>query len=155
MEELSYRNLSEKDKQQICVWQYDGMYAIYNLPSYEEMQAQQMGFMNPKSEKNYLAFLDGDVLVGFVNILAEKTEVFIGIGVNPDLCNKHYGRRMLMLAAEISKKRYPNKPLYLEVRTWNTRAIKCYEKAGFQIDGEPYALTTGIGTGMFYRMTKN
>ena len=60
-----------------------------------------------------------------------------------------------MLAAEISKKRYPNKPLYLEVRTWNTRAIKCYEKAGFQIDGEPYALTTGIGTGMFYRMTKN
>ena len=70
MEELSYRNLSEKDKQQICAWQYDGKYAIYNLPSYEEMQAQQMGFMNPKSEKNYLAFLDGDVLVGFVNIFS-------------------------------------------------------------------------------------
>ena len=87
-------------------------------------------------------------------LLEEETEVFIGIGVNPDLCGKHYGRRMLMRAYEISKERYPNKPLYLEVRTWNTRAVKCYERAGFKIDGEPYELTTGIGTGTFYRMTR-
>lgn len=50
---------------------------------------------------------------------------------------------------EISKKLYPNKPLYLEVRTWNIRAVKCYQKAGFRIDGQAYELTTGIGTGTF------
>ena len=71
-----------------------------------------------------------------------------------DLCNKHYGQRMLLIAYEISKKLYPNKPLYLEVRTWNTRAVKCYEKAGFRIDGQAYELTTGIGTGTFYRMIR-
>lgn len=153
MEKLMYRLLTEEDKRKICAWKYDGAYEMYNLPSYEEMRTQRVGFMNPKSEKNYIAFLDGGVLVGFVNILEEETEVFIGIGVNPDLCGKHYGRRMLMRAYEISKERYPNKPLYLEVRTWNTRAVKCYERAGFKIDGEPYELTTGIGTGTFYRMT--
>ena len=60
--------------------------------------------------------------------LEEKEEVFIGMGVNPDLCNKHYGQRMLLITYEISKKLYPDKPLYLEVRTWNIRAVKCYQK---------------------------
>lgn len=154
MKKLVYRNLTDEDKRQICAWKYDGEYAIYNLPVYEEMQVRQIGFMNPKKEKNFYAFWDENILVGFVNILEEKTEVFIGIGVNPDLCGKHYGQKILMIAYEISKRLYPNKPLYLEVRAWNMRALKCYEKAGFQIDGEPYELTTNIGTGSFYRMVK-
>lgn len=154
MQQLSYRNLTDDDKRQICSWKYDDEYEIYNLPAYEEMKAQQVGFMNQKSEQNYLAFSDSDTLVGFVNILEETTEVFIGIGVNPELCNQHYGREMLDLAYDISKNCYPDKPLYLEVRTWDTRAVKCYQPPGFQIDSEPYELTTGIGGGTFYRMTK-
>jgi len=154
MEQLSYRFLTEEEKRQICDWKYTGACEIYNLPAYEEMKAQRMAFMDPKKEKNFLAFLDGTTLVGFVNILEKETEVFIGIGVDPDLCGRRYGRRMLGQAYEISKERYPHKPLYLEVRTWNTRAVKCYEKAGFRIDGEPYDLTTGIGNGRFYRMVK-
>ena len=47
-------------------------------------------------------FWDESILVGFVNILEEKEEIFIGIGVNPDLCNKHYGQRMLLITYEIS-----------------------------------------------------
>lgn len=154
MKELVYRNLSEEAKHQICAWKYDGEYELYNLPTYEEMQVGQLGFMHPKSEKNYYGFWDESILVGFVNILEEKEAVFIGIGVKPDLCGKHYGQRMLLIAYEVSKKLYSNKPLYLEVRTWNLRAVKCYEKAGFGIDGEAYELTTGKGTGTFYRMVK-
>ena len=60
--------------------------------------------------------------------MEEKEEIFIGIGVNPDLCNKHYGQRMLSITYEISKKLYPNKPLYLEVRTWNIRAKSAIKK---------------------------
>ncbi len=44
--------------------------------------------------------------------------------------------------------------VYLEVCTWNIRAVKCYQKAGFRIDGQAYELTTGIGTGTFYRMIR-
>lgn len=146
--------LSEEAKREICAWKYVGEYELYNLPSYEEMQARQIGFLNPKGEKNYYGFWDETRLIGFVNILEEPKKVFIGIGVNPDLCGRHYGRQMLLAAYDISKTLYPDKPLYLEVRTWNTRAIKCYEKAGFRIDGEAYELTTGIGTGTFYRMIR-
>lgn len=154
MTKLIYGNLSQEAKCEICGWQYSGEYALYNLPSYEKMKSKKIGFMNPKTESNYYGFWDEDVLVGFVNILEEKTEVFIGIGVKPDLCGKHYGQQMLKIAYDISKRLYPNKPLYLEVRKWNTRAIKCYEQAGFRVEGEDYELTTGIGIGTFFRMVR-
>ena len=55
-------------------------------------------------------------------------------------------------ALELSRELYPGKTIYLEVRTWNSRAVKCYEKTGFSIDGEPIKQTTSIGEGVFYRM---
>ena len=45
MNELVYRNLSEDEKRQICAWKYGGEYDLYNLPSYEEMQVRQIGFI--------------------------------------------------------------------------------------------------------------
>ena len=110
--------------------------------------------MNPDSAKNYYSFYVQDVYVGFVNILEEEKEVFIGIGTKPACCNHGYVQQMLQTAYENSKKLYSAKPLYLEVRNWNKRAIRCYEKAGFVIDGSPYQLETSIGLGTFYRMIR-
>ena len=70
--------------------------------------------MNPDSAKNYYSFYVQDVYVGFVNILEEKKEVFIGIGTKPACCNHGYGQQMLQTAYENSKKLYSAKPLYLE-----------------------------------------
>lgn len=151
---LTNHILSDAEKREICSWKYSDEYEIYNLPSYEIMQAKQVGFLNPAHEQNYRAFYDGDCLVGFVNILEEEKEVFIGIGVNPSYCGKHYGQHILKEAYAISKSLYPSKPLYLEVRTWNKRAINCYLRAGFEIDGESFEQKTGSGLGTFYRMVK-
>ncbi|MBQ9120124.1 MAG: GNAT family N-acetyltransferase [Lachnospiraceae bacterium] len=149
------RDITEEDKREICSWRYEGEYAIYNLPSYEEMCKAGSGFMNPQKEKNYRVFLVEDTLVGFVNRREESTEVLIGIGVRPNCCGKGFGRRILDEVYRTSKAQSPNKPLCLEVRTWNQRAIKCYQKAGFEIDGAPCELTTPSGTGMFVRMKKS
>lgn len=151
---LTNHVLTEAEKHEICSWKYPDEYEIYNLPSYEIMQAKQVGFLNPAREQNYRVFYDGDVLIGFVNILEEEKEVFIGIGVNPSHCGKRYGQHILKEAYAISKSLYPSKPLYLEVRTWNKRAINCYLKAGFEIVGEPFEQKTGSGVGTFYRMVK-
>lgn len=151
---LTNHFLTDAEKRELCSWKYAGKYEIYNLPDYDVMKAKQIGFMNPSKERNFYAFYDGDVLVGFVNILEEEKEVFIGIGVNPSHCGKRYGQHILKEAYAISKRLYPSKPLYLEVRTWNKRAINCYLKAGFEIDGEPFEQKTGSGLGTFYRMVK-
>lgn len=154
MNQLTHRHITDDDKKQICSWKYEEEYEIYNLPPYEVMKSRQKGFMNPDNEKNYYAFLDKNELVGFVNISERDAEVFIGVGVNPLLCGRHYGRRILEGAYCISKELYPEKPLYLEVRAWNKRAVACYKNAGFYIDGEPYEMTTEIGADTFLRMVR-
>ena len=111
-----------------------------------------MGFCNPKRDKNFFSYYDGEVLVGFTNLLEEESGVFVGIGVSPDLCSKGYGQQILSLVKERSFRLYPGKPLYLEVRCWNRRAVACYQRAGFAIEGQPFEQTTSMGKGSFYRM---
>lgn len=146
--------LTDAHKREICAWRYEGEYAVYNQPSYEEMATRGAGFMNAAREKNFHGFSVGDRLVGFVNIHEELREVFIGVGVHPDFCNQGYGRRILDAAADYVRRHFPGKPLYLEVRTWNERAIRCYQRAGFAIVTEPFIQTTGSGKGTFYKMLR-
>lgn len=151
---LTSHRLTQAEKGQICAWQYPGEYAAYDLPAYAEMQEKQIGFCDPEREANYRAWYQAGCLVGFTNLLEEEREVFVGIGVNPKFCGQGYGQRILKEVCELSKRLFPGKPLYLEVRTWNERAVRCYEKAGFRIDGTPFEQITGMGPGTFYRMVR-
>lgn len=144
--------LTEEEQRAICGWQYPGDYAVYDLPSWEEMQRRRIGFANPDRVQSYHGFREAGVLVGFVNLLEGKDEVFLGIGVEPSRCGQHYGRRILRQAVGMAKQLYPGKPLYLEVRTWNRRAVRCYEQAGFRVEGKAFQQTTLAGIGIFYRM---
>ena len=147
---LSFHKTTEEEKYAICEWNYEDDYAIYNTPSYEEQIKTHRGFANPKN--NFYSFSDGDCLVGYINLIEEETAVFFGIGVNPAFCNRGYGQRISRKACELSHQLYPGKPIYLEVRTWNMQAVRCYEKAGFHIIGEPIKQTTPIGEGLFFHM---
>lgn len=150
---MKYNLTTESDKKEICNWQYPDEYAIYNFSPYEELLKNKQSFCNPARKKNFYSYYDGETLVGFTNIFEEENKVFIGIGVNSQYCNQGYGRMILDTAYKISKELYPLKPLYLEVRTWNKRAINCYKKAGFVIE-KKLRKTTTIGEGEFYRMIR-
>lgn len=149
---LQYHRTTEAEKYEICNWKYEGEYSIYNRPPYEQQQRTGTGLDNPK--KHLFSFCDGEKLIGYINLMEEESEVFFGIGVDPAFCNQGYGQKMACAACEIARELFGNKPLYLQVRTWNKRAARCYEKAGFQIDGEPFSRTTPLGEGVFYRMVK-
>ena len=122
---LTYHQTTEAEKYRITAWEYEGEYAIYNATPYAEQKKKGFGFANPLN--HFYSFYAGEELVGFINLYEEETEVF-------------------------SRRLFPGKPLYLEVRTWNTRAVRCYQKAGFRIVGEPLRQTTSLGEGLFYRM---
>ncbi|MBS7029814.1 GNAT family N-acetyltransferase [Eisenbergiella massiliensis] len=55
----------------------------------------------------------------------------MGIGIRTDLCSKGYGSRVVRLAVQESRHLYGAKAVYLDVREWNHRAVKCYALAGF------------------------
>lgn len=149
---LTYHQTTENEKYEINDWKYSGDYAIYNNPPYEEQKKTGRGFANPVN--HFYSFYDNAALVGFINLSDEGSEVFFGIGASPDYCNKRYGQQMTQTAWEISQQLFPGKPVYLEVRTWNKRAVRCYEKAGFHIVGDPIHQTTSAGDGVFYHMIR-
>ena len=61
----------------------------------------------------------------------KNDKAFVGIGLKPEYCGKGYGYKILSDGMDKIIKRYPQKELYLEVRSWNLRAIKLYKKVGF------------------------
>ena len=149
---LTCHRTTEAEKYLISDWRYEGEYALYHKAPYEEDKKTGRGFANPKN--NYFSFVDGDKLVGYTNLVEGEKEIFVGAGVNPAYCGQGWGQEMLRQTCELSRALFPGKPLYLEVRSWNARAVRCYEKAGFRIDGEPFRKTTPLGEGVFYRMVK-
>ena len=150
---LTHHAMTEDEKYVIADWCYSGDYALYNTRPYEEDRKKGVGFAHPGFIG--FSFYDRDALIGFTCLYEEDREIMIGIGVAPEYCGRGYGREMLETTCGLSETMFPGKPLYLEVRTWNARAVRCYEKAGFVIDGEPFTQRTGLGEGTFYRMMLN
>ena len=120
---LAFHRTTEEEKQAICEWKYDGRYTVYNSIPYEEQIKTHRGFADPKN--HYYSFSDGEQLIGYINLVERETEVFFGIGVNPAFCNQGYGQKICEKACELSRQLYPGKPIVLEVRTWNQRALRC------------------------------
>lgn len=149
---LQSNYLTDQEKQEICAWQYEKEYAVYNLPPYKVLKEKQIAFMKPGQERDYRAFYHNEMFVGYANIREKEEGIFIGIGVKPDMCSRGYGQLIMKEVCRICRKLYPEKLPYLEVRTWNERAICCYRKAGFEIEGDAYALKLPGGTEQFYRM---
>ena len=72
-------------------------------------------------------------LVGYTNITKKPNgDLFLGIGLAPKYCGKGLGSAILENSIEDAKNRYPGSKITLQVRSWNERARKCYEKAGFK-----------------------
>ena len=72
--------------------------------------------------------------------------VELGVGMKPELCGQGRGRTLMALAlAKILETRGCT-TVMLAVRTFNTRAVRCYERAGFTIIDTRYeALGTAPG----------
>lgn len=90
---LTYHKTTEEEKYIITEWKYSGEYAIYNNEPYAEQKKRGSGFANSKN--NFYSFYDGTMIIGFINLYKKEAEVFFGIGVNPDCCNKGYGQQMV------------------------------------------------------------
>ena len=125
---------TEELAKEITTWRYEGEYEIYNLPSWDEIINKQISLCKKEKRKNFIGYLNEENnLIGFVNLVDEGDSVFLGIGVKPEYCGVGIGKQIIKMALDECSKRYENKAIILEVRSWNKRAIKCYESQGFKI----------------------
>ena len=70
---IEFHRTTEEEKYEICTWQYDGEYAIYNNPPYAEQVKLHRGFANPKN--NFYSCTDEGRLIGYINLIEEETEL--------------------------------------------------------------------------------
>lgn len=153
--ELIPQKICEEHAKEIASWQHPGEYSIYNLPSWDIMIKENYSLCDSLKRERFIGFInENKELVGFVNLLDKGESMFFGIGVKPNYCNKGIGKAITKMAIIESKKRFPDKPILLEVRTWNKRAINCYKSQGFEII-ETKKQKTKIGFGEFHVMIYN
>ncbi len=129
-------NMNDEYARDICSWKYEGKYSIYNLPSYSKSVEKEYGITKKENRDNYICYTCNGKVVAYVNMkkMANK-KIFMGIGLRPDYCGQGQGNYFLKDSIQEIKNKFPNYSIYLEVRSFNQRAIKAYKKVGFVITG--------------------
>lgn len=77
--------------------------------------------------------------------------VFLGVGMKPTTCGNGLGSSVMVELIKLAESRYPNKEIFVEVRSFNARAKKCYESIGFETV-KTYWKDTLFGGDDFYLM---
>lgn len=150
---LRLEELTETHAKEICSWEYNDEYSIYNYPEWSKMLSEKWGITIEEKRKNeFFAIIDDfNNLCGYIRLVNKNEYVLIGVGLKPFLCGQGLGSTVMEVAKQQCSKRYPNKKIVLEVRSFNKRAIKCYKRAGFNIV-DYYMKHTPLGYGEFIKM---
>jgi ribosomal-protein-alanine N-acetyltransferase len=138
--------MTEEDARQVCDWRYPEPYDRYRWLPWDQMVRQKREFADPDIRKaQYLSVRGRNRdLAGYVQLFPLDRAIRIGLGLRPDLCDQGFGKEVTLLAVQEAARRRPWAEIDLEVETWNRRAVRAYEKAGF-VASEEYERQAGHG----------
>ncbi|MBI9010581.1 MAG: GNAT family N-acetyltransferase [Clostridiales bacterium] len=131
---IELKRMTENEAINICDWQYEGEFKVYNFPKWDE--AVEKGYGITKDNKRNLEFLSiysGSQLIGYGRISLNNNQIVLGIGIKPELCSKGYGNKAFKLLIEKARTKSSKENIVLLVRSFNERAIKCYKNNNFII----------------------
>ena len=122
-------------------WNYDGVYAFYDMVAdiedYEEIMSES------KRGDNYFSVIDGENLYGFFCVVQADDNIEIGLGMKPEHTGKGKGLEFINNILVYVKTHYVYDSILLHVASFNIRAIKVYEHAGFVKIGQNMVNTNG------------
>ncbi|MCQ2411860.1 MAG: GNAT family N-acetyltransferase [Sphaerochaetaceae bacterium] len=137
-------HLTEKEAKEVCSWRYSDIYSVYNYPSWEECMRLGWSITNEtKRQQEFFAVTCEGQFLALFRIMDRGDHVELGVGMKPEYCGQGNGRMLTELALAKIEELYGQIPVQLLVRTFNTRAIACYEKVGFEIVSECSSPETG------------
>ena len=144
--------MEDNDAMAICSWKYDGVYAEYDFPSWEECCERGWALTQAQKRWNsYFSVYYRGQLFGFFHIMDRTDHIELGVGMKPEFCGRHQGKMFMELALAKIKELHFGLPILLSVRTFNQRAITCYQQVGFKIQ-EKYIENSHHASGEMYRM---
>lgn len=148
--------LTEKHAKEVCDWAYENEYSVYNFSDWETVLNNGWDLaIKDKREREFMSITTNNQLIAYGRISTKEDKAFIGIGLKPRLCGKGHGKRIITLLVKEALKRYPQHIIALEVRYFNIRALKCYEKVGFEVQDQYTKRTFSGEEDEFYYMEYN
>lgn len=129
--ELKVVKLSLEDAKEISKWKYEKEYSIYNYLDWDSMVLSNWAItMEEKRDKEFIKIIDQDNnFIGYARLKELDNKIYLGLGMNPTYTGNGLGK--IFLQTIINYIKLNN--VELEVRTFNERAIKCYNSVGFNI----------------------
>jgi RimJ/RimL family protein N-acetyltransferase len=139
--QFTFRLMDEADARAVQAWRYDGEYAVYNWDADGDDPAELLDRRSP----HYAVRDERSELVGFFafgssaditdsppGIYGEDRSVLVGLGMRPDLTGKGLGLAFVNAGLAFGTAQFAPTAFRLFVMTFNERAIRVYERAGFQ-----------------------
>ena len=144
--------MSDEEAREISRWHYEPPYDFYDATSDEDDLEE---LLDPERRKDaYISVFDeGGELVGFFQFEREGRAVDVGLGMRPDLTGRGLGVVYLLAGLEFARERFSPERFTLCVTTFNERAIKVYERAGFR-QGHEYLHHTNGSEYLFVAMAR-
>lgn len=137
---FTFRPLDEKNARSILQWKYEAPYDIYNLASsnpedtlrylLDPQNAFYSIYGQPDDLEAFCSFgPDGQVSGGDYSTPA----LDIGLGLRPDLTGQGYGSEYVSAVINFAHSTYSPEQLRVTIAAFNGRALRVWEKAGFQV----------------------
>ena len=145
--QFRFNPMNESDAHLIANWHYGGIYAFYDMDQDLEELLDPYNWV----DTYYTVTNEDDELFGYFCFEKADDAVIVGLGMKPDYTGKGLGLQFLESGLEFAKRKFNPSRYRLSVATFNQRAIKVYEKAGFKPDGTFMHETNG-GQYEFLRM---
>lgn len=147
--------MTEVDAHQIASWHYPPPYDFYDFDQDPEDLAALLDPLHWQAPY-YAVFCGENELIGFFSLHQDAQDnqmVEIGLGLRPDLTGRGLGLAFLQAGLAFAQQQFFTGKWSLGVATFNQRAIRVYERAGF-IPLNTFLQRTNGGTYEFLRMVR-
>jgi [ribosomal protein S18]-alanine N-acetyltransferase len=132
--------ITRADAQAISRWSYDGPYAVYNGNPASVASLLQPRYLYHSVHDGhgelvgYFCFgEDARVAAGKgVGLYNREDALDVGLGMRPDLTGRGLGENFVRAGLQFAEDTYSPPAFRLTVATFNRRAIRVYERAGFE-----------------------
>jgi ribosomal-protein-alanine N-acetyltransferase len=139
------------DAETVAAWHYEPPYDFYDFRADPDDLNE---LLDPASwvDDYHAVDLDGE-LAGFFSFKRHGDALEIGLGLRPDLTGRSLGGELLEAGLAYAREELLASELFLDVATFNDRAKKVYERAGFRAS-HVWIHQTRAGEVEFLRMTR-
>ena len=152
MSDYFFKLMTDEDAREISHWHYEPPYDFYDATS-DQDDLQELLDSERRGDAYFSVFDESGAIVGFFQFEREGKTVDVGLGMRPNLTGKGLGTEFLLAGLEFARERFSPEGFTLSVTTFNERAIRVYERAGFS-RGHEYLHHTNGGEYLFLSMAR-